>query len=141
MSSGAGGEYFRDYYIHDFLHYGSSKVDFDRYYKIRMMTVTPRPEYFTSQAGEMFRAACGEVRRRMESQRAATNSESYARVSYFMKVPRSFGGFFSAYIKLGLDVRVLPAPSAPGLDLLPEDGELLFVRHARHPACRVRRRP
>jgi asparagine synthetase B (glutamine-hydrolysing) len=105
MSSGAGGEYFRDYYyIHDFPHYGSSKVDFDRYYRIRMMTVRPRPEYFTAQAHRLLQAACSEVRQHMEAQRAATNSESYARVSYFMKVPRSFGGFFSAYINMGLEV-------------------------------------
>jgi hypothetical protein len=105
MSSGAGGEYFRDYYyIHDFPYYGSSKIDFDRYYRIRMMTVKPRYQYFSKEAQSLFQAACSEVRRLMENQRAATNSESYARVSYFMKVPRSFGGFFSAYINMGLDV-------------------------------------
>jgi hypothetical protein len=69
-----------------------------------MMTVRPRSEYFTEQAKHMLQTACSEVRRLMEIQRATTNSESYARVSYFMKVPRSFGGFFSAYINMGLDV-------------------------------------
>jgi hypothetical protein len=105
MSSGAGGEYFRDYYyIHDFPRYGSAKVDLDRYYRLRMMTVEPRRDYFTPRGREMFEAARSDVRRRMEALRAPTNSESYARVSYFMKVPRSFGGFFSAYVNMGLDV-------------------------------------
>jgi hypothetical protein len=105
MSSGAGGEYFRDYYyIQDFPRYGSSKIDFDRYYRLRMTTVEPRRDYFTPRGQEMFEAARSNVRQRMEALRAPTNSESYARVSYFMKVPKSFGGFFSAYVNMGLDV-------------------------------------
>lgn len=108
---GGGGEHYRDYfYAHDFPRYGSRRVDFARYYHMRLAPTRFPPE----QLAEVWRGVPEELPARavaaMEPWRRPTNSESYNRVAHRLRAPEFFGPLFSTYIRLGLGV------AAPLLD-------------------------
>jgi hypothetical protein len=105
MSHGGGGAHFKDFFcFQDFPRYGSAKVNFGRYYDLRISPVRTPAGYFTARGARFAR----EVRARslacFETYRAPTNNESYDRVGYFLRAPEFYGRYCSSYINLGLDV-------------------------------------
>jgi hypothetical protein len=109
---GGGGEHFRDHYvIQDFPRYGSPKVDFARWYDLRMMPVRLPPASLSRSAAIELAELRPRTIARFEEHRAATNSESYSRAYYFLRAPEHFGQYYANYINMGLDV------AAPLLDI------------------------
>jgi hypothetical protein len=102
---GGGGSNFRDFfYVQDFPRYGVRRVNFERFYDLRIAP-TPLPQAQLTPAGAALLQA---VRHRtlasFAAYRSATNNISYGKAAYFLRVPESYGPFYSSYINLGLDV-------------------------------------
>jgi hypothetical protein len=105
ISHGGGGELYRDYYwLQDLPRYGSPVVNFERFYDLRFAPVSI-PRRYLSEKGA---ALVAQVRPRALTQftefKAATNTESYDRVAYFLRFPEVWGRPYSSYINLGLNV-------------------------------------
>jgi hypothetical protein len=105
ISHGAGGSYFKDFHsFQDFPRYGSPVVNFERFYDLRVAPVAVPHRYLSPEGA----ALLAEVRPRTLVQfaefKAATNSESYDRVAYFVRASEVYGRTYSSHINLGLDV-------------------------------------
>jgi hypothetical protein len=105
ISHGAGGGGFKDFHsVQDFPRYGSPVVNFERFYDLRVAPAGIPRRYLSAEGA----ALLAEVRPRTLAQfaefKAATNSESYDRVVYFLRASEVFGRTLSGYINLGLDV-------------------------------------
>jgi hypothetical protein len=134
FAHGGGGELFRDhYFIQDFPFYGSSRINFPRYYDLRM-TPVPLPPECLSPAG---RESLGRLRAatiaRFEELRAPTNNESYDRTYYYLRSPEFYGHYFSNYINMGLDVvaPLLDYETALSAMAHPPWGRFFFLWHRR----------
>lgn len=108
IAHGGAGGVIKDFaFSHEFPRYGSSQFDPRRYYDMR---VVPNPiprDHLTAEAAAWAAAARQRMLDRCEQHRAATNNESCDRIAFFVRNPESYGGYFSTYLNMGLDV-VIP---------------------------------
>ena len=105
IAHGGGGELFRDHcFIQDFPRYGSSHVNIERYYRLRMYPVTIPPEYLTVAGREILAGVQAATLARFSELKAPTNNETYDSIYYFLRTPEHFGQHYANYINLGLDV-------------------------------------
>jgi hypothetical protein len=134
FSHGGGGELFRDHYvIQDFPFYGSSRVNYSRYYDFRM-TPVPLPAAALSPKGQEILASLKSATiARFEKLRAPTNNESYDRIYFYLRSPEFYGHYFSSYINMGLDVvaPLLDFDSALSAMSLSPWGRFFFLWHRR----------
>jgi hypothetical protein len=105
MSHGGGGAHFKDFFCYqDFPFYGSTNVNFERYYDLRIAPVGVPLSYFTHAAAELAEQVRTRTLESFAGYRALTNNESYDRVAYYLRAPEFYGQCFSNYINMGLDV-------------------------------------
>lgn len=105
IAHGGGGAHFKDYFAYqDFPFYGSPKVNFERYYRMRISPVRLPPEQLTPYALELQAQIRARTLARFMEHKAATNNESYDRATYFVRDPEGYGRTASDYVNLGLDV-------------------------------------
>ncbi|HEX6011729.1 MAG TPA: hypothetical protein VFY87_07995, partial [Geminicoccaceae bacterium] len=108
---GGAGEFFRDHnFVQDFPRYGSSRVDLQRYYRLRVCAVQLPDTQLTDRGAELLSAARQHVLSLLEKSRMSTNNETYERFFYAERAPDFYGQFFSNHINLGLGL------AAPFLD-------------------------
>lgn len=111
LAHGGGGELFRDHsVIQDFPFYGRSRVDWSRYYELRMAPAALPPGCLGPAGRELLAELKRATIARFAELRAPTNNESYDRAYFHLRSPEFYGQHFSNYINMGLDV------AAPFLD-------------------------
>jgi Asparagine synthase len=105
ISHGGGCELYGDFYgSQDFPRYGSSVVNFERYYDLRIAPVSVPRRYLSAKGAALLAQVRPRTLAKFAEFKAATNNESYDRVAYFVRFSEVWGRPYSNYINLGLDV-------------------------------------
>ncbi len=105
MVHGGGGEFFRDnFFIQDFPFYDVPSSNIERFYGLRLIPIRLPDEQLTQRAIGLKKAIGEAALARLETCRAATNTETYERIYREFRAPELFGTTFSNYLHLGMQV-------------------------------------
>ncbi len=105
LAHGGGGELLKDfYYHHEFPFYGTRAASLERLYDLRLVPMPFVETQLTPMARRWVQACRTRLVGQLEGFRAATNHETCDRAFYGFRLPESFGGHFSTYINMGLNV-------------------------------------
>ena len=108
IAHGGAGGVLKDFaFSHEFPWYGSKRFDPTRYYDLRVVPLRIPRDHLTDEAASWVAAARQRMLDRCEQYRSPTNNESCDRIAFFVRNPESYGGYFSTYLNMGLDV-VIP---------------------------------
>jgi hypothetical protein len=111
IAYGGGGELLRDHaYVQDFPFLGSSRVNFKRFYELRMTPVKLAPDQLSLATREHLATLQRRTIAAFEELRGPTNNQTHDRIYLFLRYPEHFGQHYANYINMGLDV------AAPLLD-------------------------
>ena len=105
IAHGGGGDMFKDFQVvHDFPRYNSPRIDLERYYDLRIAPLRLPAAALSPQAQLLVPGIRRRMLERMAAYKAATNNETFDRISFYLRDPEFFGRYYSNYINLGLDV-------------------------------------
>jgi hypothetical protein len=105
IAHGGGGAHFKDFFSYqDFPRYGSRKVNFERYYDLRIALVRIPAEQLPPPARTLQARIRERSIERFAQHRAPTNNESYDRATFFVRDPEGYGRTAADYINMGIDV-------------------------------------
>ncbi len=105
MVHSAAGELFKDQHsVHDFPFYGVERVDFARFYALRVSPVPWSRDDFAPAAAGDFDALPAYSIARFEAARGPTNNVTYNRISLYLRAQDLIGRIYSNYVNMGLDV-------------------------------------
>lgn len=108
IAHGGAGGVLKDFaFSHEFPWYGSTRFDPARYYDLRVVPTSIPREHLTERAAGWIASTRQRMIARFQQYRCPTNNESFDRIAYFVRNPESYGGYFSTYLNMGLDV-VIP---------------------------------
>lgn len=102
---GGGGELYRDHaFVHEFPRYRSRRANLERLYRLRLAPVPLSADLL----GEDLRAELRRLPRRVVDKlrrfERATAAETCSAIYYYGRYSDFFGGFYSAYIRSGVNV-------------------------------------
>jgi hypothetical protein len=102
---GGAGALYKDFFVHhEFPLYGRRKASLERFYDLRVAPIGLPAALLAPTGQELARELRARTLRCFARHRAATNNETYDRVSFFVRVPEDYGHQLSSYINLGLPV-------------------------------------
>jgi hypothetical protein len=105
IAHGAGGELLKDFYFrHEFPFYGRRPASLGRLYDLRIAPMPLADSQLTASARELVRESRAWLISRLEAYRAPFNHQTCDQAFFGLRLPEMFGGHFSTYINLGVDV-------------------------------------
>ena len=101
MITGAGGELFKDFWwLQDFPFYRRQTANLKRLYSTRIVPVEPRHDYFAGPYANVSRSLSRVYLQRLAGYAAESNTQTYDRIYYFVKMPDVVGRLMSNHIWL-----------------------------------------
>ncbi|MFZ1429528.1 MAG: hypothetical protein WAS21_22480, partial [Geminicoccaceae bacterium] len=105
LAHGGGGELLKDFYFHhEFPFYGHRAASLERLYDLRIVPMPLSAAQLTPAAQQLVRDCRTGIISRLQSFREPTNHATCDRVFHGFRLPEFFGGHFSTYVNLGINV-------------------------------------
>lgn len=105
LAHGGGGELLKDFYFHhEFPFYGRRTASLERLYDLRIAPMPLSAAQLTPAARQWVRDCRTGIIARLQSFREPTNHATCDRVFHGFRLPEYFGGHFSTYVNLGINV-------------------------------------